>query len=299
MLQFVSPTTRHVMRLVSGLADRLRQPEYTGSNRCLPCTAVNVAIAVGLATVIGIYATVPAGLLAFLACVGVIYARGYLVPGTPTLTKRYLPPSVLRLFGKGAVQERTLDRGADEPVWAALADAGVTTRAASDDGLRLTDAFRDRWHRELRRYRDASPSPEEVAATVDADDVTKRGPLAFSVDGARLLEWDSEAALVADVAATRVLDDWFADWDEVDRDARLDVLLRLRFVLDHCPACGGDVDRDHERVDPCCQKARTYVWTECADCEAVVAEVAVADSNLEEWAELGDVGERATSTASR
>ena len=32
----------------STLADRLRQPEYTGENRCTPCTVVNVVIASNL-----------------------------------------------------------------------------------------------------------------------------------------------------------------------------------------------------------------------------------------------------------
>ena len=78
---------------------RLRQPEYTGENRCTPCTVVNIAIAV---VVSGLVATVfpPAAVAVFVASVVAIYLRGYLVPGTPTLTKRYLPDSVLKLFDK-------------------------------------------------------------------------------------------------------------------------------------------------------------------------------------------------------
>ena len=32
--------------------DTFRQPEYTGDNRCIPCTVVNVAIAAVLAALI-------------------------------------------------------------------------------------------------------------------------------------------------------------------------------------------------------------------------------------------------------
>ncbi|QZA88520.1 hypothetical protein K0C01_12175 [Salinarchaeum sp. IM2453] len=73
----------------------IRQPEYTGENRCYPCTIVNTGIAFVLG---GLAATVSLTLggiilgLSFLA----IYARGYLIPGTPQLTQTYFPDRVLR-----------------------------------------------------------------------------------------------------------------------------------------------------------------------------------------------------------
>lgn len=88
--------------------DALRQEEYIGENRCLPCTAVNVILGAVVAFIGG--AAVKralgrtAGRLTALILAGVfgalIYLRGYLVPGTPELTKRYLPQPVLKLFGK-------------------------------------------------------------------------------------------------------------------------------------------------------------------------------------------------------
>ena len=88
--------------------DALRQEEYIGENRCLPCTAVNVILGAVVALIGG--AAVKralgrtAGRLTALILAGVfgalIYLRGYLVPGTPELTKRYLPQPVLKLFGK-------------------------------------------------------------------------------------------------------------------------------------------------------------------------------------------------------
>ncbi|SFR89344.1 hypothetical protein SAMN05216559_0614 [Halomicrobium zhouii] len=81
------------------MIDELKQPEYTGENRCLPCTGVNLLIAVVAAAVAGRRSR-KAGAGVFVASVVLIYLRGYLVPGTPALTKRYLPDDVLRLFGK-------------------------------------------------------------------------------------------------------------------------------------------------------------------------------------------------------
>lgn len=77
----------------------LRQPEYTGENRCKPCTLLNLTIAVILSSVIARKSKL-GGALAIGVSIAHIYLRGYLVPGTPTVTKRYLPPAVLRWFGK-------------------------------------------------------------------------------------------------------------------------------------------------------------------------------------------------------
>ncbi len=79
--------------------DPLRQPEYIGENRCTPCTVVNVCIAALLAVAVGV-AFPLAGVVVFVLSLAAIYLRGYLVPGTPTLTKRYFPDRVLALFDK-------------------------------------------------------------------------------------------------------------------------------------------------------------------------------------------------------
>ncbi|MFB6159704.1 MAG: hypothetical protein ABEJ61_00830, partial [Haloferacaceae archaeon] len=71
---------------IRDLFDRVRRPEYTGENRCVPCTVVNLVIAAALALVVarGVAAVRPwptaalagaaAGILAGL----VVALRGYL-----------------------------------------------------------------------------------------------------------------------------------------------------------------------------------------------------------------------------
>ncbi|MBZ6495059.1 hypothetical protein [Natrinema longum] len=81
------------------VVDDFKQPEYTGENRCGPCTVLNLCIAAVVGSVIARKSRL-GGALAVGVSIGLIYLRGYLVPGTPTLTKRYLPPEVLRWFGK-------------------------------------------------------------------------------------------------------------------------------------------------------------------------------------------------------
>lgn len=90
------------------LIEDLQQEEYVGENRCWPCTVVNIAIGVLLALAGGAVARRVGGqgsgrlVTIVLGAVfgALIYLRGYLVPGTPTLTKQYLPEPVLQLFGK-------------------------------------------------------------------------------------------------------------------------------------------------------------------------------------------------------
>ncbi|OIB56666.1 hypothetical protein [Natrialba sp. SSL1] len=101
-----------------GPIDRLHQPEYTGENRCLPCTAVNIVLAVLLSAAAATLAWVgtgpvvalAVGAIVFWCAVSLIAVRGYLVPGTPELTNRYLPDRLRRRFHD---REPGVDDGAD------------------------------------------------------------------------------------------------------------------------------------------------------------------------------------------
>ena len=105
-----------------GFLERLRQPEYTGENRCLPCTVVNAIIAGALAAAATLLVTPVGGGVVLVLSLAAIYLRGYLVPGTPELTKRYLPDRVLRLFDKAPDLP---DPGETVDVEGYLLDAGV------------------------------------------------------------------------------------------------------------------------------------------------------------------------------
>lgn len=120
--------------------DRLRNPEYTGENRCIPCTAVNVTIAIVVGGAVAAAATIEAGLAVVVISILVIYLRGYLVPYTPTLTERYLPDRVLAYFDSHPTAERNAPEF--EPASAASdggapdsGDAGAeSTTHSSEDG---------------------------------------------------------------------------------------------------------------------------------------------------------------------
>lgn len=114
----------------------IRNPEYTGENRCVPCTVLNVCIALLLAAGASRRNRVLGG-VTLAGALGLIYLRGYLVPGTPTLTRRYLPEEVLALFGKGAPETRdgweTEPEAADESAETDSVDAHDGSEADADE----------------------------------------------------------------------------------------------------------------------------------------------------------------------
>ncbi len=129
----------------SDALDALRQPEYTGENRCLPCTVVNLVIAAAIAVALGRRSKAK-GALAFATSAVLIYLRGYLVPGTPAMTKRYLPREVLAWLGKdtepptntglGSVGERSEPTGrASGSERSERHASSVDERSESTDGV--------------------------------------------------------------------------------------------------------------------------------------------------------------------
>ena len=280
--------------------NRLRQPEYVGANRCTPCTVLNLGIAAVIAGAIALL--VPwVGIVVFSIFIGVIYLRGYLVPGTPTLTKRYLPARVLRLFGKDLPVGRAFDGGTvsaesgvaengntklggqdqDADSDERLALAGVINQTETGD-VTLTSGFRDVWREEIRTVRERTPGTDDVRRLFNAETVSHVSDQSFVVDGNTSIRWGSEAALVADVAAATVLKERVEAWSTFDRDRQRSVLLGLRLCLERCPSCDSTVDMSEDRVDPCCQKPHLVADSICQDCGAVLADAAVVDGGENE-----------------
>lgn len=285
---------------IAAFIERLRQPEYTGDNRCTPCTAVNVAIAgllaIGVAVVSAPLAPIVLGL-----SLAAIYLRGYLVPGTPSLTKRYLPDWLLAMFDKGpepAVtaleneHDRELEDGFEpepEPVdpeqvflehgvvtpCSGTTDGGATAADAADD-LCLTDGTRTAWRDAIEGIRDEDRE-RQVATFLESEPeavtVTQTDGHALArVDGRLAAKWESDAALVADLAGSRTLADRLPDWESLGIEQRSRLASGLRAFAEHCPACDGPVSLDAETVESCCRSYEVYAIT-CDDCSTRVLEV--------------------------
>jgi len=252
---------------------KIKNEKYTGENRCLPCTIVNVGIA-GVAG--GALWTVSrgVGLLAFVGAVGVIYFQGYLVPGTPELTKKYLPAVVLRAFGKsppGHGDLTTLSEVSEEDtaidVEDTLIESGVAQLVDGGEDITLTEPFRSRWREEIQSTsRDVEAERFVEVFGFDVSDYRveryDEGVAVFTGDQ-QIAQWPSQAALVADFAATRIAPDWVEGWDELNQVQRGKLLHGLRVFLTECPT-GGPVKLDVNTVESCCSK-REVVVARCTE----------------------------------
>jgi hypothetical protein len=247
---------------IRSVGDRLRRPEYTGENRCLPCTVVNVCLTVVAAAAATVPLGPPGGLAVLLVGLGAVYFRGYLVPGTPTLTMRYFPPWLLELFGKELELRETL-----VPV------EGVAVRATAEGG-RLIDSFADAWDDRIERMRDAGVSDDDVATLLGVEEASSvSGDVAYVVDGG-LRRWLSESALLADAAGAAVLDARGGEaWEALSPDERVATLRDLRKLLTYCPRCGGDLDEEEtETVETCCTESERVLMATCLDCDVRLIE---------------------------
>lgn len=141
------------MNLISKLHGTLRRREFTGENRCPLCTRVNATIAAVLSATVGVVTAIVAspalGVLAGGAVLGLsagmIYFRGYLVPGTPELTMKYFPSWLLRKFGKTPIEPQEDVELELDPV-EGLQESGALEECPDVDDLCLTTEFRKRWH---------------------------------------------------------------------------------------------------------------------------------------------------------
>lgn len=249
---------------------RFRRPEYTGENRCLPCTILNSLL---LAVCCGTLALVSVPAAAVAAAVGAaaIALRGYLVPYTPQFAPRIAARLPRDPFGltaahgapaaaadedrpDGLATGGTGDGSPDgDAVLERLFGAGVLV--AEGDRLFLADEFRERWRSEvtsLRALSDRELADAALAASPDAteSEVVRDGDRTWVVlsDGSGDVTaepWLSRHVVLAETAAVRAL----ADAD-VDADVRAVAAHSLGVFLDRCPVC--DATLEETTAAACC-----------------------------------------------
>jgi hypothetical protein len=258
--------------------DSIRQPEYTGANRCWPCTITNVAIAGGLAAGASVVGTPLLGVLVFGVSLAAIWLRGYLLPGTPAFTQRYFPDWLLALFDKdprrAGGREIDLEGLTAETV---LREAGVVVDDPAVGDVVLTPDFERAWYGRMAEIRSGRTDREELAELVDVDPETlavhwHNNAFTAQMDGVWIGQWESRAAFVADMAAGRELDARYPAWRDLPMLFRSEVLGGLRVMLDRCPDCDGPVTLGQDVVKSCC---RTYdvLAGKCESCGTRLFEI--------------------------
>ncbi|WP_240942995.1 hypothetical protein [Haloferax volcanii] len=266
----------------STVLDRVRNPAYTGDNRCLPCTGVNAVFAVALAGVVAWAGSPLLGAVSLAASAAVIGLRGYLIPGTPTLTQRYLPSRAMAYFEHGSAQTAldshpepadVSDRDRDN----VLVEHGVLVPCDGGADFCLTDAVRRAWTDALDAIGADVDAALSESALVDAESSEfvvdeSAGDFAVSVDGAHAGRWPSREAFLADAAGAVALASELPGWHGLSSRTRGIALGELRLFLDRCPTCGGDPDFQRRTEATCC-RTRTVTTMRCADCDASFVEV--------------------------
>lgn len=271
----------------SSLIEAMRQPEYTGANRCLPCTIANGFIALTVSALVAVGASAGVAAVVLAVCGAAIYLRGYLIPGTPTLTKRYLPDRVHRLLGTHHVPTEG-DGAASPSVDTGVADAerastnaeealradGAVTECPNADDICLDPEFRDAWRNRITGLREGETGVERLAAHLDVDPealaLEDRGrEYAMTYEGDRVDGWPSRAAFLADMGVEPTLAEWCSDWESYDAELRTRIIASLRAFLERCPACDAELEAAESTWETCCREG-TDVTVRCDRCESVV-----------------------------
>ncbi|WP_396613459.1 hypothetical protein ACH9L7_17690 (plasmid) [Haloferax sp. S1W] len=264
--------------------DQVRRPEYTGENRCTPCTVLNVGIAAVAAGLLALL-WIPAGLFVFAVSLTLIYLRGYLVPYTPTITKRYLPDRVLRRFDKqsSVEDEPTLDEVKDIDIEQTLYSLDVLTECENVDDLCLDPEFENAWQAHTDALRERDDENLGIDDLLELDNETEyevrkltNEAAVVMINGRQIGQWESKAALRADLAADRALREWDDDWGEMHVVNRSQVLNSLRMFLGTCTECGAPVNIDQETVESCCRSFEVFAVA-CEECGSRFFEIELTD----------------------
>lgn len=265
-----------------------RRPEYTGKNRCVPCTIVNLVLAVISSLVLAIFSRVlGSGML--IASLGMIYFRGYLIPKTPTLTKQYFPESVLRWFDKDTADPIT-DEDIDINPEEILISAEVVESCSDAADLCLNEDFQQDWRERARIVRSDNLGEEQLIDAIDGtnsgDGITvkqQEGVFIAYTDDFILDQWSSKAAVIADVASARELSERLPQWSAYSTTERIRILMSLRLFVERCPDCGGLVQVKEEAVESCC-RSYDVVASTCQECGSRLFEM--------EWSGFGEENKR-------
>ncbi|WP_181686012.1 hypothetical protein [Halorhabdus salina] len=268
------------------LLERLREPAYTGENRCLPCTVVN-AILVGVATA-WLYRRdrTLASLAVATIGAGLIYIRGYVVPYTPTFAPRLIEaapiPSSIFHDGRttpGPAESTSLGDVADDggAVLDELAAADVVM--VEDETVQLTDAVDSSWHEEMDRLAVLSDGElaNEIERTIphvdDAEPLEVDDQLWFVLGTND--EYLSKLVAISELGGYRALDSF------LDDSLRLAGARSLRMFLTVCPVCGSEIVPSTE-ANCCGAYADSGVPPKdlriCPECEQRVFEFPAEDS---------------------
>jgi hypothetical protein len=255
---------------------RFHDPRYTGANRCWPCSILNGGIAAVVAGALLLAGRPVLAAGAVVVALAAIVFKGYLVPGTPQLTRR-LPDSVLAVLGKSGRSTggagRTVATTADESeedLAASLRAAGVVT-----DELRLAPAAAETIAAAAREFVDDEAGlraaivesyPKAVAVSVGRSLGGGEHWHALDEREMAVVQWDDRAVAALDAAAATHLAERLPSWGDRPLEERQAVLALLRHDAESCPVCeSAFTTSDGPRV-ACCGGRSLAGDRRCPEC---------------------------------
>lgn len=270
-----------IIGLFRSVYNTLQNPQYTGKNRCTPCTVANMAISAGLTMLVWRKSKI-GGIFTLVATSVMVYLRGYLVPGTPELTKRYLPDQVLKQFEHhepvsmaqtpdSTTSTDTASNPTEErinPVEVLNAMGILDDEDAEHDASLSIEAQED-WQDRVSGLSTERVNAEELAEALGLPEkdweLKKEGGgylLESSEDAAG--PWPSQGAVMADIATA----DWFNDtqpvWHDIPSSERLVLLRSMRVFLDEHPTTGAPICVSEDVVESCCRSTNVIAY-ECSE----------------------------------
>jgi len=250
---------------------KIRNTQFTGTNRCWPCTAVNLAVIGAVAGTVAVAWSGAATAVVVGVGLVVLWTRGYVIPGTPRLA-RHLPDRVLRSFGK-----EPSDRSPPTDVTRALREAGMVKVG----DLRLEDAVRPAYEGRASKLVDDSERLKEavVEAFDSVESVSNNRALgggenwfAKDGDGNTVMRWEARALAAMDVAGEEMLVDRLPGWEECGSTYRHEARAVLRRAVSTCPACSGELVADDGPRVACCGGRSLVGTARCPECAYTVVD---------------------------
>jgi len=248
---------------------RLRDDRYTGENRCQKCTALNLCLVMAASIAIYLYSRV-LSVLFIMVSLSVIYLKGYVVPGTPVITKKYAPQAVMRYFdGKNRVDDRT------EDAESVLRRYGVLTTEKASGEVRLTNSIIDGFRRQGSTTN--SISEDQIRGILGAGeyqvDIREISDAAVAINGGdKICQWPSIAAVNCDIAARNVLEAQIGEWNQFSPRKRGLILRSFRSLIKDCPKCQSENSIGTSVQSSCCS-SKTVLTVECEICQSNFVEV--------------------------
>lgn len=126
-----------------------------------------------------------------------------------------------------------------------------------------------------------SPNRERLARALDSSpdqlSFERYGDaLLVHTDDEVIAQWDSNAAVAADLAAAGELARRSSEWSVANPVEKARVLTSLRVFIEDCPTCDGSVAIEQEVVESCCC-SYDVVAAACSDCGSQLFEIEWGD----------------------